>query len=155
MNLDAIGGAGGAWIAVALLLGVAELAAPGLFLVFVAIAAAATGAVTLALPGLPLVVQLLAFALWSAVAVGIGRRWYQRYPVGTADALLNDRSARLLGEIVAVDAPIVGGHGRVRIGDGTWPARGPDLPAGARARITGIAGGIVEVEAIATPGAES
>lgn len=146
MNLDGIGGAGGAWLSAALVLGLAELVAPGLFLVFVAIAAAVTGAIVLAVPDMPVVLQLLAFALWTGVAVAVGRRWYHRYPVESADALLNDRAARLIGQVVTVETAITGGHGRVRVGDGAWPATGPDLTVGMRVRIVAVKGGVVEVE---------
>lgn len=149
MTLDGLGSAGVAWLIAALLLGLAELAIPGVFLVFLAMAAAVTGGIVLAVPGVPALVQLLAFALWSGVTVLVGRRWYQRYPVDTQDALLNDRAGRLIGRIVTVEAAIIGGNGRVRIGDGAWPARGPDLPAGALARVVVVEDGVVEV--IATP----
>ena len=37
------------------------------------------------------------------------------------------------------------GHGRVRIGDSTWLAAGPDLPAGSRVRIVGARGALLLV----------
>ena len=146
MTLDDIGGVSGAWLVAAVALGIAELAAPGIFLVFLAIAAAVTGVVLLALPGLPVMLQLLSFAAWSAVAVLIGRRWYADYPVESADALLNDRAARLVGGQVTVATAIVDGHGRVTIGDGSWPARGPDAPVGARLRVVAVEDGVVLVD---------
>lgn len=145
MTLDAIGGAGGAWLLAALALGIAELAVPGVFLVFLAIAAGITGVATLALPDLPLAAQLAAFAAWSIVAVLVGRRWYTDYPVAGGDALLNDRAAQLIGQPVTVSVAVLGGRGRVLVGDGAWPATGPDLPVGAAARIVGVRGGVVEI----------
>jgi len=134
------------WLAAAVLFGVGEIALPGVFLIFLAIAAAITGIAAIALPDLPLAGQLVSFAVWSGVAVAIGKRWYRDYPVESADPKLNDRSARLIGEVVVVSDPIIDGAGRVRIGDGTWPAHGPDLPTGAHARIIGIAGSTAIVE---------
>lgn len=148
MNLDAIGGPGGAWLIAALVLGAAELVAPGVFLMFLAIAAAITGLATLVMPDLTAAAQLGSFAVWTAVTVLIGRRWYSDYPVPSSDALLNNRTARMIGEVVTVEVAIESGHGRVRIGDGAWPARGPDLAVGTRARITRVLGGIVEVEPV-------
>ncbi len=141
-------GASGAWLIAALLLGIAELAVPGVFLVFLAIAAAVTGAAVFALPDLPVAAQLGSFAVWSVVTVLIGRRWYVDYPVEGGDPMLNDRAARMIGEIVTVEAAIVDGHGRVVVGDGGWPARGPDAPAGARVRVVAVEGGTVVVEAL-------
>ena len=136
------------WFSAALALGIAELVAPGVFLVFLAIAAAVVGLIALAVPGLGLGGELIAFALWSAVAVLIGRRWYRQYPVPTADPLLNDRAARMIGQDVRVIEPLTDGRGRVRVGDGEWPATGPDQPAGARVRVVAVEGGVVRVEPI-------
>ncbi len=137
--------AAGAWLIAALVLGIAELAAPGIFLVFLAIAAGVTGIALLALPELPIAVQLASFAVWSTVTVLIGRRWYRDYPVAGADPMLNDRSARMVGQIVIVETAIVDGRGRVLVGDGSWPARGDDAAAGTRVRITRVADGVADV----------
>lgn len=140
------------WLAAALLLGVAELLIPGVFLVFLAVAAAVTGVALIALPALPPAAQFGAFAVWSMVTVAIGRRWYRDYPVATSDPLLNDRAARMIGAVVIVEDPIEHGRGRVRIGDGTWPARGPDTPVGAQVRIVAVEGGMVTVAAVSGQG---
>lgn len=141
-----IGGIAGAWLIVAFALGIAELVVPGVFLVFLAIAAAITGAIVLAMPDAPVAAQLGSFALWSVVSVMIGRRWYRDFPVDSADAKLNDRAARMIGETVTVETAIEHGRGRVRIGDGAWPARGPEMAAGASARVIAVDGGVVVVE---------
>ena len=138
--------AAGAWLIAALVLGIAELAVPGVFLVFLAIAAAVTGAAVFVLPDLPVAAQLAAFAVWSAVTVLIGKRWYRDYPVEGGDPMLNDRSARLVGQVVLVETALIGGHGRVLVGDGSWPARGDDAAAGTRVRITAVVDGAVMVE---------
>ena len=145
-----LGGAGGAWLAAALVLGIAELAVPGVFLVFLAVAAAITGVAVLVLGEVPAAIQLASFAAWSVVAVLVGRRWYRDYPVATADALLNDRAARLIGGIARLETAIVDGRGRAIVGDGTWPVKGPekgpDLPAGATVRIVAVEGATLVVE---------
>lgn len=138
--------AGAIWLALALLLGVAELLLPGVFLIFVAVAAAITGVATLALPDLPLAAQLASFAIWSGVTVLVGRRWYRDYPIVSSDPMLNDRAARLIGEIVMVEQAIDGGSGRVRVADGVWPARGPDATVGARMRVVEVENGVLLVE---------
>ena len=146
MSLDSVGGAAGAWLIAALVLGIAELAAPGVFLVFLAIAAAMTGVAVLVLADLPPAAQLASFAAWSAATVMIGRRWYSDYPVAAADPLLNDRAARMIGQIARVEVVTTNGEGRVRVGDGSWPARGADLVVGADVRIVAVSDGVVVVE---------
>ena len=140
--------AGVLWLVAGVLLAITELLAPGVYLVFFAIAAAITGAIALLFPDLAIGGQLMGFAAWSLVAVLIGRRWYRDYPVPTSDPLLNDRVARMIGEVVTVVEPIEHGRGRVRVGDGEWLAHGPDQPAGARVRITGGTGSTLLVEPI-------
>ncbi|MBB4154087.1 hypothetical protein GGQ80_001997 [Sphingomonas jinjuensis] len=150
MTIDTLGGAAGLWLIAALVLGILELLVPGVFLVFLAIAAAITGVATLALADLPVAGQLASFALWSVVAVLVGRRWYRDFPVA-GDARLNDRTARLLGETVIVETAIEGGRGRVRVGDGSWPARGPDMAVGALADVVAVDGGVLIVAASSPP----
>jgi membrane protein implicated in regulation of membrane protease activity len=146
VTLDTIGGAAGAWLIAALVLGIAELVIPGVFAVFVAIAAAVVGVAVLVLPGLPVAAQIVAFALWSIVTVLIGRRWYVDFPVPSSDPQLNDRVARLIGTTAVVQVAIGPDGGRVKVGDGSWPARGVVAEAGARVRIVAIRDGIAIVE---------
>lgn len=133
------------WFVAALALGIAELIAPGFFMIFLAIGAAVTGAVLLALPDQHLLVQALIFAGATAVSAALGYRWYRK-TAPTEDPLLNDRAGRLVGEIVTVTEPITAGGGRVKVGDGAWPARGPDAPLGARVRVVGANSGELLVE---------
>lgn len=139
---------GGWWLIAAVLLGGAELLVPGVFLVFLAFAAAVTGVFLLFFPELPIAAQLLSFAIWSAIAVWIGRKYYRDNPVDSSDPLLNHRVARLLGETVTVVQAIDGGTGRVKVGDGEWMARGADAPVGARVRVVGADGPTLKVEHI-------
>jgi membrane protein implicated in regulation of membrane protease activity len=137
---------GALWLAAALALAIAELIAPGFFMIFLAAGAALTGFALLAIPGLPLLVQALLFALFTAAAVGLGRRWYRQSEVPTEDPQLNDRTSRLIGTMAEVCDAITGGEGRVKVGDGAWKARGPDVAAGALVRIVGATGSVLLVE---------
>ncbi|HEX7821707.1 MAG TPA: NfeD family protein [Sphingobium sp.] len=119
------------WMIFAVVLAIGEIVLPGIFLIWIAIAAAITGAVAFIAP-LPLPAAILIFALLCLLATWAGRRWYRDNPVESSDPMLNDRAARLVGRSVTVVEPIVDGEGRVRIDDGTWSAVGPDAPLGAR-----------------------
>jgi inner membrane protein len=136
-----------AWLVFAALLGMAEVVIPGVFLIWVALAAAVTGLIALLLP-VSGSVQLLIFALLCLVSVWGGRRWYVANPVDSQDPLLNDRTARLVGEIVTVVEAIDNGRGRVKVGDGVWSCRGPDAPAGARVRVVGAEASVLKVELV-------
>ena len=135
------------WLVVALLLGVAEMLAPGFFLIWLAAAAALVGIATYAL-GLPVIAQAMLFAAAAIAAVYAGRRWIARHPAVSAEPQLNDRVARMVGRTVTVVEPILGGSGRVKVGDGVWNATGPDAQIGARVRIVGGKGTTLLVEPV-------
>ena len=142
------------WLIGAALLAITELAVPGVFLVWLAAAALLTGLATLA-TGVDLPAQLVMFGVSAIAMVLIGRQAYGRMAHVSSDPLLNDRAARLVGQIVTVVSPIVNGEGRIKVGDGVWTARGPDAPEGAQVRITGTQGGCLSVspvEALQGPG---
>ena len=136
------------WLLAAVLLGIAELIVPGVFLIWIAAAAAGTGLLTL-LFGVGVAFQFLLFALLSIASVYAGRRAYAANPVATADPLLNNRAARLVGRTVEVATPIVHGEGRVKVGDSVWNCTGPDCAAGTPVRIIGAQGTCLLVEPVA------
>ena len=134
-----------AWLATGLVLAIAEMLAPGVFLIWLAAAALLVGVITAVLPiGLP--VQVAAFAGLALLSVVAGKRWLKRHPIDSPDPLLNRRGARLVGERVVVTQAIVDGVGRVRCGDTEWMAQGPDVSAGTRLTITGHDGPVLIVE---------
>lgn len=133
------------WLAIGLILAAAEMAVPGVFLIWMAGAALITGFVAWFTPiGLPL--QIVLFAVLAIVAVFSGKRYLRDNPVEAADPMMNDRGARLVGETVVVTHAIDGGSGRVRQGDGEWLARGPDAEPGTRMRVAGHDGVVLIVE---------
>ena len=137
-----------AWLAIGLVLAAAEMAVPGVFLIWMAGAALITGFVTWLVPvGLPL--QIVLFAILAIVAVFSGRRYLRSHPVEAADPKMNDRGARVVGEIVVVTQAIEGGSGRVKLGDSEWIAKGGDADAGTRLRVSGHDGSVLLVEPIA------
>jgi membrane protein implicated in regulation of membrane protease activity len=137
-----------AWLALGLLLSVAEIVIPGVFLIWLAGAALLVGVLTWFLPiGIPL--QIVIFAVLAIVAVFTGRRYLASNPVVPADPLMNDRAGRLVGEIVVVTSGIEeGSSGKVRCGDSEWLAKGPPAAIGARMRVTGHQGAVLLVEPI-------
>lgn len=136
------------WLILAALLAITELLAPGLFLIWLAAAAVLTAVLAFLLPiGVPF--QILFFGLFAILAVLGGRRAYERRAHVTSDPLLNDRTARLIGQTVTVVEPIVGGRGRVRVGDSIWPAAGPDAAAGTQVRVQGADGNCLRVAPLA------
>lgn len=134
------------WAIGGVLLLIAEVLAPGFFLVFVGAAAITTGIFTL-LFGFGLPAQLALFALYSLIAVMVGRKVYANANVDSSDPHLNDRGARLIGRSVVVVEAVSEHGGRVRVGDSDWSARGGPADAGERVRISGVDGNCLKVEA--------
>lgn len=133
------------WLTVGVLLAAIEIVAPGFFMMWLGAAAIITGIVTWVAPiGTPGQVGL--FAVLSVIAVYAARKWLVDNPIESQDPKLNDRGARLVGEIVTVVEPIEDGHGRVKVGDSVWNAKGQDASIGSKVRVTGSDGATLLVE---------
>lgn len=132
------------WLIGAALLATTELAIPGVFLVWIAGAALLTALLTFA-TGVGVPAQLVMFGLSAIAMVLVGRRAYGRMNQHSDDPLLNDRTARLIGQTVTVAEAIQHGRGRINVGDSVWSARGPDAAAGSRVRIVAVEDGCLVV----------
>ena len=134
------------WLIGGVVLLIAEVIAPGFFLMFIGAAALATGLLSLLLP-VSLALQLALFAILTVAVVRIGgrRAYASRYDY-SSDPFLNDRAGRLLGKVVVVVEQVDSNGGRVRVGDSQWSARGGPAKVGDRVRIVDIDGNCLKVE---------
>ena len=135
------------WLIGGVVLLIADVIAPGFFLVFIGAAAIATGLFT-KLFDLGAAPQFALFALYAVIAVMAGRRFYANRP--SSSPLLNDPAARLVGKVVTVVGAVDEHVGRVRVGDGEWSARGGPAAVGERVRIIGVDGNCLNVEPVRT-----
>jgi membrane protein implicated in regulation of membrane protease activity len=134
------------WLIGGVVLLIAEVIAPGFFLMFIGGAAIATGLISAILPlGVPLQLALFAILAVASARIG-GRRAYARQYDYSPDPYLNDRAGRLLGKVVVVVEPVDSHGGRVRVGDSQWSARGEPAAIGERVRIVDIEGNCLKVE---------
>ena len=134
-----------AWLALGLLLAAAEMAVPGVFLIWLAGAAIITGLLTWVVP-IGIELQVVVFCALSIVAVYSGRRYLRSNPIEPVDPMMNDRGAQAVGETVMVTHAIDGGQGRVKLGDSEWLAKGPDAAPGTRMRVCSHQGSVLVVE---------
>src|SRR5579872_5543610 len=94
------------WLIGGVLLLIAELIAPGFFLMFVGAAGIITGLISLVLP-IGVALQLALFAILAVATVRVGgRRAYSYKYEHSTDPFLNNRVARLLGQVVLVEEPV-------------------------------------------------
>jgi len=141
-------GAAWVWITLGLLLAGLEMVVPGIYFIWLALAAIATGVLTALIePSLP--IQVVDFVAIALIAAFSARRFLRQTPIASSDPLLNRRGAQLVGQVGLVVQPIEQGNGRVRLGDSEWLAMGPDLATGQRVRITGTQGTVLVVEPLA------
>ena len=126
-----------AWAALALLLFAAEALAPGAFMLWLGLAAAAVFLGVLLGPGIPMLAQAAAFVVLGFVSVQVYRTWFRGRGRASDQPALNRRSAALVGRVLPLERAIVDGRGRVQIADAYWEVTGPELPAGTHVRIVG------------------
>lgn len=135
------------WAAIALLLIAAETLAPGAFMLWMGLAAAAVFLIVLLVPGLPLLAQVIAFVLLSMVSVLVYRRWFLGHERASDSPLLNRRAEQMLGRVAPLDQSIMSGRGRIKLDDAYWVVEGPDLVAGTPVRVVAVAGMTLRVQA--------
>jgi membrane protein implicated in regulation of membrane protease activity len=135
------------WWALAAVLLVFEMMAPGVVFLFLAVGAAAAGLFLMVVPSLGLELQLFVFAVVSVASAVVLRPTLRRLQRNRGvDENLNARGEALVGRTLVLDAPILRGQGRVKLGDGSWSVTGPDMAAGSRVRVTGVRGTELTVE---------
>ena len=134
-----------AWACLALLLIAAEVIAPGVFMLWLGIAAAVVFAVVLLVPGIPTPVQAMGFIVLSYVFIFVYRRYFRRLDEQTDKPLLNRRAEQFVGKVFVLDSAIVNGSGRIKTGDALWTVHGPELPVGTRVRVTSADSMVLQV----------
>ncbi|MEN3931152.1 NfeD family protein [Microvirga sp. W0021] len=134
------------WVVGGVLLILLELMIPGVFMVWLGLAAVATGVLDFALD-MSWQFSALVFCVLSAVFVVLGRIVFQRNEPKDSDVgLLNHRARQLIGNTYILDEPIINGTGRVKVGDSSWLISGPDLPSGSKVRVIRTDGSRLFVE---------
>ena len=129
------------WLLAGVLLCAAEMLLPGMFLLWIGLAALGTGALT-EVTGRGFAWQAVMFVLLFAAGFAAARHRSRRAPHGPD---VNAPAAGLIGRS-CVAAGFRGAEGRVTIRDGSWPARmAPGAPTGQAAdgavlRVVGLDG---------------
>lgn len=136
-----------AWIIIGVFLCTAEMLAPGAFLIWLGLAAIATGLITMLAP-LSAAWSVVVFATLGLVFAFFGYRVYGARRKDGAEAAPNQGAHAFIGREVMLSDPIEQGAGSIRLGDTVWRVLGPDLPAGRNVRVVGVERGVLlKVEA--------
>lgn len=139
------------WWALAGILIVIEVFAPGFFFLWLGVSALLVGFLVWLLPTLGWQAQLVAFAALALLSVIGWISWRRRHPPASDEPGLNRRAQQQLGALGRLVGPLENGHGRVRLGDTTWAATGPDLPDGTAVRVVATQDSRLVVEAVPAP----
>lgn len=135
------------WWILGLVLIILEVFAPGAFFLWMGVSAGIVGVIAWLVPAITLEWQLLIFTIIAVVSVVAWRSYQRRHPTETDQPALNRRGEQYVGRVFTLDKPIVNGVGRIRVDDTTWRIQGPDVEAGSRVKVTGVAGVNLVVEA--------
>lgn len=128
------------WMVLGFVLLALEIVIPGIFLLWIGIAALLAGALSLQLWEWGFwtwQAQVIVFLALSLVSAYIGSRIAGSKQAKSDQPLLNKRGEQLLGRTATLSEPIREGRGRIQLGDTLWRVSGPELPIGTRVRVVG------------------
>ncbi|MFV3307121.1 NfeD family protein [Pseudomonas sp. NY15181] len=134
------------WLGLGILLLILEVFGAGGYLLWIGIAAAITGVIAFLIPGLDWTWQFLLFGVLAILTAVFWWRHQRSAKHAGGSPGLNRRGSELVGRQFALHDAIVGGRGKIRVGDSVWLVSGPELPAGAQVRVTGQDGVLLLVE---------
>jgi membrane protein implicated in regulation of membrane protease activity len=134
------------WFILAALLFLAEILAPGTFMLWLGLSALLVGAISVAIDW-SWQAQLIAFSVFALVSIPIWRHFARRVEGPAERPFLNRRAEGFVGREFTLDKPIVDGFGTIRIDDTVWRVQGPDCPAGSRVKVSGADGANLVVKA--------
>jgi hypothetical protein len=132
------------WLIIGMVLMGIETFAPGVFMLWLGLAALIVGVLSFGIAW-SWQAQVLVFAVLSIAMVPLWRNFSRRNAKPTDKPFLNKRAEGLIGRVFTLEKPIVDGIGTVKIDDTVWRVSGPDTPAGTRVKIVSADGASLTV----------
>jgi inner membrane protein len=133
-----------AWFIAGGLLLILEILAPGVFMLWLGLAALIVGLISLFIDW-PWQTQFVVFAALAVAAIPLWRRLAMKVGPATDQPFLNRRADAFIGRIFTLEKPIIDGAGTIAIGDTIWRVSGDDIPAGSRVKVTRVDGATLHV----------
>lgn len=127
------------WLICAGVLLIFEMTTPATYFLWAGISAALIGALTWALPDIGLNWQIFLFCVLTFVSIASWKWLTLTWSDSRSESGLNEGPHRYVGNVYTLSQPIQQGSGRLTIEDKNWKILGPDLPAGDRVKVIGIA----------------
>lgn len=132
------------WLALGLLLLVAESLGAAGFLMAFSVAALLTGALTLIWP-MGWQWQLLLFSVLSLISTYGWWWWLSKRAKPSEQPNLNRPLHGFIGRTTRVTQAIEDGRGKVRLNDANWFVTGPDAALGSQVTVIGVEGSLLMV----------
>jgi inner membrane protein len=133
------------WIIAGALL-LAEMAMPGFFMLWLAIAAVLTGIID-QLFHLSWTAEIACFAVLSFLSVMASWRFVMASRNMKSDSPhLNQKHTGFVGKTYILEKAIINGSGKIKVEDAIWDVDGPDLPKGERVKVLAVDGLRLTVE---------
>lgn len=125
------------WWIVAAGLFVLELLAPGIFFLWLGLAAIVVGTADLFID-MSWQVEVAAFAVLSVISLVLSRMFLSGRVTPSDKPHLNKRMFNYVGRSYVLEQPIVNGNGELKIDDTIWKIRGADADAGTWVRVKDV-----------------
>ena len=138
------------WLIFGVILMVAELFLPGVFIVWIGLASVISGIIFCIFSDLTLSYQLLIFAILSVMSVVLG--WYVYGQVLTKSSrkdykTLNNGAQSFIGNEYTLLEDVVNNRSKVKVGDTVWLVQAnDDLKQGTKVVVEGVDGVILRVK---------
>ncbi len=136
------------WWSVGVVLLAGEMVIPGVYLMWIGLAGAATGVFAWLFPEWGFAGHGLIFAVLGAASIYLGNEYFYKRRQEEPEEHVNTRGHSHIGKTYRLATAIKDGRGKVHVRDSEWLAEGPDLPKGAKVKVKAVEGITLVVEAV-------
>lgn len=134
------------WLTLAAFFITIELLVPGAFILWFGIGSLSVGLLMLIFPGMSWGIQFVLFSAISIISIILWRSYQQKHPREADTPNLNKRGQQYVGRYAILEEPILGGRGRIKLGDSHWTVEGDDMDKGTKIIVTEADGTILKVK---------
>lgn len=139
------------WFIIACVLIILEIFIPGVYLIWIGVAAIVMGSIVYFISDISMTFQVLIFAILIVATVVTYSLYKRKYPVVVDEVALNRKSEQYIGKMLTLTEAIVNGSGKVKVNDAIWKVTcSEDMPVGRPVRVVGVENTILVVAAVDT-----
>jgi membrane protein implicated in regulation of membrane protease activity len=137
------------WLVFGVVLVVAEIIAPGTFLLWPGLAAIIVGLMKALIPALAWTICVAVWAVLSVALVAGFVLYRKSHPDSAPVSLLNRRGEQYVGRRFTLEKPLINGKGEVRVDDTVWKAvSNQELNPGTPVIVTAVEGTALRIIAV-------